>query len=671
MNKSKEKGMKSIKLKLIVIIVPLAIVTTTALLMLTYSKSKQIIVDYARQLVSSLTESNTHEIESWAGVITAELDQVKNTIDQVSMTEPELLSYLKTTMDSNSSYSSGVYLGFKDNKMLDPSGWVPDKEYVVTERDWYLEGLNNTENFKFGAAYLDQETGAYIVSATAKLNSKYQMEGVASADVSLKTISDIVSSKSILETGKLFLVDSNNNIIIAIGDEELINTTYDGTNPNELIRSIAAEAGKEENQVYELSVAGELYSVSTQTVDETPWMLVGFVSHKEVLSSLEELKLVIIVILIATIILLTIIIERVVHIIIKPIKELNKTIEKITDGDFTVEIITKGNDEIANMSKGLQKFIVTMRDIIKQVGQMSKELDYQSTESTQIALELYDSAETQSSSMRELNQTVDELARAVSEVAENTTELSAVVTETSENGQQASVKMKSTVSISEKGKNDMAQVSVAMKNLNHIVAELIQAVEEVNESSDKINNIVQLIGGISEQTNLLSLNAAIEAARAGEAGKGFAVVATEIRKLAETSNASVGDITELTENIKKLVGNTINKTQESADNIRHSIEMVGMAENTFEDIYHTINETSSIVQSMIDKVTKVDEVATSVAAITEEQSAAAEEILATSENLANHSRKVTDNSQMVEKDAKQLAQTAQKLNQQMALFKSE
>ena len=669
MNESKIKGIKSIKVKLIIIIIPLVILATTILLMMTYSKSKKIIVGYANQLVSSLTDSNTHEIETWTNEITSELDQVKNTIDHIALTEIELLNYLKTTMNRNDSYKNGVYIGFKNNKMLDPSGWIPDKDYMTTERDWYLEGLNNTEHFNFGEAYLDEETGEYIVSATSKLNSKYQIEGVASADVSLKTISEIVSSKSILDTGKLFLVDRKNNIIIAIEDETLINTEFDVANENLLIKGIASKVGEDANGIYELSVEGEVYSVSTQNVNHTSWMLVGYVSHGEVLHSLEELKLVIIGILIITIILIALIIERVVHIIIKPVKELNVIIGRITDGDFTVDIRTKGNDEIANMSKGLQKFIVTMRETIKQVSHMSQELGEQAVDSTQIALELYDSAETQSSSMIELNQTVDELARAVSEVAENTTELSAVVTETSENGQQASVKMKNTVAISEKGKDDMAHVSVAMKNLNFTILELIKAVEEVSESSEKINSIVQLIGGISEQTNLLSLNAAIEAARAGDAGKGFAVVASEIRKLAETSNASVGNITDLTENIKKLVNNTISKTQESAENIKHSIDMVGMAENTFEDIYNTINETNKIVQTMIEKVAKVDEVATSVAAITEEQSAAAEEILATSENLANHSRKVTDNSQIVEMDAKKLANTAKQLNTQMDLFK--
>lgn len=666
---NKTIGIKSIKLKLILVIIPLVIIATFIMLSITYKRSREIIMEYADQLVQSLTISNTHEIENWSQDIISGLNQVKNTLDNIQLSDDELMEYLKTTMNKNESYKDGVYIGFSDNRFFEPSGWIPDADYVVTERDWYIEGLKNEERFNFGEAYQDKNTGEYIVSATAKLRSVENVEGVASTDVSLKTISEMVSSKSILNTGKLFLVDSSNNKIIAIGDDSLINTSFTMENPNELIQTIAKTVNINENSVKELTSNGISYSVCVQAINKTPWKLIGYVSHEEVLSSLNDLQKIVIKLFIVAVILIIILIERVVHFIIKPVKELNHTIKSITEGDFTVEVKVKGNDEIATMSSSMQRFIETMHNTIQEVGKMSESLDHQAKNSSQVALELYDSAETQSNAMTELNQTVDELAMAVSEVAENATELSIVVTEASQDGKEASIKMKDTVAISEKGKADMGQVSVAMTNLNDSIEQLIKSVEEVDESSEKINNIVLLIGEIANQTNLLSLNAAIEAARAGEAGKGFAVVASEIRKLAETSQESVNNITELTSNIASLVNNTIQKTQESADNIKHSIDLVGTAENTFEDIYNTVNETNNIVQKMMEKVTKVDEVATSVAAITEEQSAAAEEILATSENLSNHAKKVTENSHTVDEDAAKLLETAENLNTSMKMFK--
>lgn len=116
----------------------------------------------------------------------------------------------------------------------------------------------------------------------------------------------------------------------------------------------------------------------------------------------------------------------------------------------------------------------------------------------------------------------------------------------------------------------------------------------------------------------------------GEAGKGFAVVAEEIRNLAETSSQAVDKISSITADINTLVSDAVDKTQISAKHIHDSEELVSTAHHTFHDIYQTIGETSELLQEMITNVNKVDEVATSVAAITEEQSASAEEILATS-----------------------------------------
>ena len=456
---------------------------------------------------------------------------------------------------------------------------------------------------------------------------------------------------------------------MAISDDSLINTAFTEENSNELIQSITKTVDISEDSISEVSSDGITYSVGVHTINHTPWKLIGYISHEEVLYSLEELQKIVIVLLLFAMILLTVLIERVVSKIISPIKGLNKTIKSITDGDFTVEVEVKGNDEIGVMSSHMQGFIETMRHTIREIEKMSDNLKQQVVSTTHISVELYDSAQLQSTSMEELNQTVDELARAVSEVAQSATELSMVVTETSQDGQEASIKMKDTVAISEKGKVDMRQVSVAMNHLNDTIKELIKSVEEVDESSEKISNIVQLIGEISNQTNLLSLNAAIEAARAGETGRGFAVVATEIRKLAETSHTAVNDISVLTSTIKNVINNTIQKTEESAESIKHSIDLVGTAENTFEHIYNTVNETNDMVQMMIKKVRKVDEVATAMAALTEEQSAASEEILATSENLANNAVKVTESSHSLERDAVNISETAENLNTQVKRFK--
>ena len=144
------KKLFSMKAKLIAIIIPLVIITIASLIFTMYFNTKKIIVGYANDLVQSATASNSHEVETWAETILSSLNQLKNTLDNVEMTEDELMSYLASNMNYNDSYPNGVYIGHDSQAFYDPSGFVPAADYIVKERDWFIDGINN-ESFKFGA----------------------------------------------------------------------------------------------------------------------------------------------------------------------------------------------------------------------------------------------------------------------------------------------------------------------------------------------------------------------------------------------------------------------------------------------------------------------------------------------------------------------------------------
>ena len=165
-----------------------------------------------------------------------------------------------------------------------------------------------------------------------------------------------------------------------------------------------------------------------------------------------------------------------------------------------------------------------------------------------------------------------------------------------------------------------------------------------------------------------SLNASIEAARAGEAGRGFAVVASEIGTLAKNSADSVANITELINEINKLVENAVSQAGSSACEIAGSAGLIHAAVDTFHTIFSNIQDTNELMKNVVSKIGEVDEVATNVAAICEEQAASSDEILATSESMLTQAKNITRNSEQVESASENLAVSANQLSSQIEQF---
>lgn len=665
--KKKKTLTKGIKGKLLKTILPCVAIAIIVIIVVSYTASKKIIVQKSKDLLTAESQTHAEELETWSTDIISTLNMVQNTLQSVPMDEDVQKAYLKTTVGMNDNFPNGVYEGDDQGKYLDMSGWVPGADFVVTERGWYKEGLEH-ETFAYGTPYQDANSGEYIVSASAMIQTADGVKTVASADVFLNSVSEMVSEIKVMDTGYAFLVDSKSDTILAHKDKDLVAQIISTDSQDEYLKAVAKKIESGNYKAQSIKSGDKTYYVEIEKVEGTDWILVSNVLEKDVLQELERLQAIVIAILIISIIVIGVLIERIVHMVVRPIKSLTNDIGKITDGDFTVEVSTKGEDEVAVMGNRMKEFIGAMRGTIGDIVTISEQLNKQAESSSEVSETLHGSAATQSSSMQELNATVEELAKSVTEVAENATTLAIVVSEAGQRGHDASEKMQDTVSISGKARDDMEEVKRAMENIQKSIIQLEDSVGHVGDSTAEITKFVEIIRDIASQTNLLSLNAAIEAARAGEAGKGFAVVAEEIRNLAETSAGAVDKIATITGDINTLVDDAVDKTRISAKNINDSDELIETAYTTFQNIYETIGETNELVQEMISNVNKVDEVATSVAAITEEQSASAEEILATSESLAHEATTVTSNSENVAQSAQSVAANAEKLADEMKRF---
>ena len=657
----KKKGNISIKAKLLGIIIPVVIAIILILVFTAYHVSSGIIESYSKNLLESSVNSQASKIEAWLEENLASMQMAKNMIEKLHPDEAQLQTILDASCGYSENYPEGLFLADANGSFLKGTD-SKKQEPNPKESMWYQEGMTRV-NMAVGSAHQNPD-GTNVVSASGLLNDGSDTVRVIAADMTLDRISVIVNSFIEMHDAEAFLVDKDSSVILASRDSDLISKTLGADGQSAFYKDV------------EKKVSGKSYDFCTldgnmtvfKEVNGTNWLLVSYVPTNVVLADLVGLRNLMIIFSIISILVLCVLIERVTHVVIRPVKEMTRVITSMASGDFTVSMKVKGNDEIAVMGRSVEHFIASMKEMIRQMGHVSDRLEKQAGSSKNVSGEMNSAANIQSQSMTELNATVDQLSVSVNEIAQNATQLAGVVADTKEDSDKVEDKMRTTVEVSEKGKADMESVGNALHNIEISIHNLEEAVDKVGTASGEIVDIIKLIGDIAEETNLLSLNASIEAARAGEAGRGFAVVASQIGVLAKNSADSVAHITSLINEINGLVDDAVKQAGSSASDIESSADLIHTAVDTFDQIFQNIQETSHLIEGVVEKINQVDQVATNVAAISEEQAASSDEILATSESMLQQAKRISKNSEQVEAEAGNLAESADQLADQVKQF---
>ena len=653
---------RKISSKLLTYIIPVVVLTVLALVIIAASISKKRMTEMATETLESSIANQADNIEAWLNQNLEYFNTVKHTMEAQNPDEDEIVSFLDMYYGFNSNSPNGFYIGTADGKFYKASESNMSNDNV-TGSTWYKQGLTRIR-IGYGTAYKN-ELGDTVISATGIYNDGSDIIKVLGADVTLDKISIIVNSGVKMSGASSFLVDTNDYQILAHRDVNLIGTKLSESASDALLAGAASAIMN--NDLSSREIAGNMVAFSA--VSGTDWVLVSYIPTSVILKSVSQMGILLFIVGAVAITLIIILILLVVRRVIAPLTHISDNISAMSDGDFTIEVDSSSNDEIGLMGSKVSEFVVSMRNMLSSISDESEKLKEESDNSDRVSKTMYEASQSQSEAMQQLNDTVDQLALAVNDIAENATVLANVVAATRDNSDKAHDSMRETVEISQKGRDDMEQLSIAMDGISSANEKLVDSINKVGTASEEITKIVGMISDIAEETNLLSLNASIEAARAGEAGRGFAVVATQIAKLAQTSSESAGHISALIEEIRKLIGDAVNQATASTENIKHNSELIDVAVNTFDSIFMNIQDTNTLIESMITDIGKVEDVSTNVAAISEEQAASADEILATSQNMVEMANNITKSSQDVADNSHELAQTSQTLTSYVQKFK--
>ena len=333
----------------------------------------------------------------------------------------------------------------------------------------------------------------------------------------------------------------------------------------------------------------------------------------------------------------------VVSAVIKPMKEMAARFNEIADGegDLTISLPENGNDEITSVSHGFNMFVSKTRRTIQEVMETSNQISASVNELTSIN---FRSSEVIGRQQKE----TDQVATAINEMVVTVQEVARNVTDAANAANQANDE-------SLLGQDIVATAISKIDRLANEVQQAAQVLHRVEEDSQKVGTVLDVIKDIAEQTNLLALNAAIEAARAGEQGRGFAVVADEVRTLAGRTQQS-------TEEIQKMIESLQNGTHEAVDVMERGQEMTG-------ETVEQANKAGEALQAIADAVATITNMTAQVASAAEEQNSVADEINANISNISAHAHETGEAAQQSNLAADQLSDLSAKLHSAVSQFK--
>lgn len=509
----------------------------------------------------------------------------------------------------------------------------------------FLRKLNRQQDAWFyGFVQSGQQTMVSMfqeANGDVKMFANYQNASGFSMSGLSKSMDDMVKLLNgfrIEDSGFVFLVNAGGEVQIhreASKAKASIDSLYG--------REASTLLNKSGFNLIETEYEGKDVFVASQYIPSMDWFVIGMVPVDEVFADLNAVAqqmlittLVVAALFIAMGLLLANSIANPIRAIAQRFTDLGKG-----DGDLSQRIEVKGSDEIAQLSSGFNGFIEKIHESMKEVASTSHSLQEAAESVSDKASTTHDNSQVQRDQTLQVVAAINEMGATISEIATNAATAAETANEATDNTQQ--------------GQSVVTQAKDAISRLAADIENTGQVIEQLASTTQDIGSILDVIRDISEQTNLLALNAAIEAARAGEQGRGFAVVADEVRNLASRTADS-------TEEIQRM----INQLQNDAHNAVSAME-AGKAV-TFEGVSAS-DEAVQVLLNISERIHDISDRNTQVATATEEQSTVVHTINMNIEEINGINEATTSTAEELAQASLELRELSGRLDRMVGSFK--
>ncbi len=581
--------------------------------------------------MGDVTASN---IQTW---LTGRIALVENAAQNIAINpEPAVVAGLLEQKALTSSFmatyvgdSKGAFTIRPDTKM--PDGFDP------RVRPWY-KGAQSSNGSTLTEPYIDAATGKLIISvATPSTTTTGQSIGVVGGDLSLQTLVDNIGALNFGGMGYAFLVSADGKVLVH-PDKNLVMKTLADVYPNHTPKISAdfseVQANGKDNIVTFTPIKG-LPSVN--------WYLGISVDKDKSFAMLSEFRNSAIIATIIAVVIIIALLGMLIRVLLQPLHVMTRAMQDIADGegDLTRRLTIQNNDEFGTLGIAFNRFVERIHTSIREVSSATEQVN-------EVALRVVSAS---NSSM--VNS--DEQANRTNSVAAAINELGAAAQEIARNAAQASSQASDARHLAEDGQQVVDRNIKAMTQLSAMISASSSNIEALNSKTVNIGQILEVITSISQQTNLLALNAAIEAARAGEAGRGFAVVADEVRNLAHRTQESAQQVQKMIEELQVGARDSVSTMSESQRHSQDSVEIANLAGERLNSVTQRIGEIDGMNQS--------------VATATEEQTSVVESINMDITEINTLNQEGVENLQSTLRACTDLEQQAARLKQLVGSFR--
>ena len=646
-----KKNIKSLKQKMIIVLIPLLVIAFLAVFLVTYFTTRTIILKETEDKVQNGVDALDYHALSDFNKILGLIENVQCSIERSCQTEEDIRDYIYAIGDAYPEIiPTGIYCGLESGTYIDKM-WTPDSDWIMKERPWYKDGLK-ADNVTLGEMYLDADSG-----------NAGKVIGVISADVPMDSIVTVIQETHIMDGDNIYGVDKNTGIVFADENVTEEKSVFESSDPldQKVAEMISADTVNSFQQL------DDTY-IWINNIPDTGFYVVFIADKAAVFKDLNQLRLQSFLISIAGILVLCAAVYMILKGGLAPLTKLNRSILVMEKLDFSEPIDINSKDEIGQIAISLNAMSTSIKNMILDMKKSIADIDTNANLNSTAATSLAVASDNQYHTVNALSDTMNELNHAIEMIADGATNLAATVSETSDEINLADGVITKTKKEIDAGHKTMGNMTETMSAITSLSDDLKQAIIDVNEGLNGISEMVEMISEIASQTNLLSLNASIEAARAGEAGRGFAVVASEIQKLADQSNNSVTEIQNTTANIQNLVNIVLDKAERSNNAVIEGGEVVKETETIFSHIAANIENIQNTMDALSKAFVVVEQVAGDMAASTEEQTASTTMVMTTCEELKGMSDDFNQKGKDLDTQSSGLKDLSQSLETQVKQF---